>query len=469
MSALRALRRSDQEIAFRPWIYEIAKNACIDHLRRARRAQEVSIDSDDFSPHDEGRLSQSRSRGPMRRSHGAHELESLRMAFGDLPKLAAPDPGDERARGALLRQDRQPHGPHARGGREPAVPRPPPAARRLRRDRHRRALQSMRAAMEAVADGDGRARERRRLSSHLRHCKPCRRAAVAMGLDSLVLGARAGPWAPRSRALLPLPAFLRRGWRRRNGRARAAHAGAEHGATLARRRPRSWLPPPCAAGGAGVAHKAAGGGLPLVGRSTGTERRRQGAATARRRPRGGRRGARAARPSDRPGRRPLRAAAGTATSSPGRHPGPACGARPQRLARRPAAGRTAASGAVGGLGRLRRRHGRAPGRRRRAVRSRRQDDRQDGRAGAREAQEADQVRRRPSRMARRQAPPALEGTKVKAPESSQKVTDRAGQAVADPRAGATCPPTPSCRPGRRGSQLPTFLPYARPRAPRATQ
>ena len=58
MSALRALRRSDQEIAFRPWIYEIAKNACIDHLRRARRAQEVSIDSDDFSPGEESRISQ---------------------------------------------------------------------------------------------------------------------------------------------------------------------------------------------------------------------------------------------------------------------------------------------------------------------------------------------------------------------------------------------------------------------------
>ena len=58
MSALRSLRRTDQEINFRPWIYEIAKNACIDHLRRARRAQEVSIDSDDFSPVEENRISQ---------------------------------------------------------------------------------------------------------------------------------------------------------------------------------------------------------------------------------------------------------------------------------------------------------------------------------------------------------------------------------------------------------------------------
>src|ERR1700752_4710711 len=56
MSALRSLRSSDQDINFRPWIYEIAKNACIDHLRRAGRAQEVSIDSDDFSPVEESRI-----------------------------------------------------------------------------------------------------------------------------------------------------------------------------------------------------------------------------------------------------------------------------------------------------------------------------------------------------------------------------------------------------------------------------
>ena len=52
-----ACRSSDREIAFKPWVYEIAKNACIDQLRRTRRASEVSIDSEDFSPVDEGRMS----------------------------------------------------------------------------------------------------------------------------------------------------------------------------------------------------------------------------------------------------------------------------------------------------------------------------------------------------------------------------------------------------------------------------
>src|SRR5262245_41292854 len=84
MSALRWLRSTDQEIACRPWIYEIAKNACIDHLRRARRAQEVSIDSDDFTPLEEGRISQSSAETDAAVAR-RNELDSLRMAFHDLP------------------------------------------------------------------------------------------------------------------------------------------------------------------------------------------------------------------------------------------------------------------------------------------------------------------------------------------------------------------------------------------------
>ena len=44
ISALRRLRANDQEIAFKPWIYEIAKNACIDEFRRGTRAREVSTE-----------------------------------------------------------------------------------------------------------------------------------------------------------------------------------------------------------------------------------------------------------------------------------------------------------------------------------------------------------------------------------------------------------------------------------------
>jgi RNA polymerase sigma factor (sigma-70 family) len=44
VSALRRMRSSDQAISFKPWIYEIAKNACIDEFRRVRRSREVPIE-----------------------------------------------------------------------------------------------------------------------------------------------------------------------------------------------------------------------------------------------------------------------------------------------------------------------------------------------------------------------------------------------------------------------------------------
>lgn len=47
MSALRRMRETDRPIAFRPWIHEIARNACIDQFRRARRGEEVPFESDE--------------------------------------------------------------------------------------------------------------------------------------------------------------------------------------------------------------------------------------------------------------------------------------------------------------------------------------------------------------------------------------------------------------------------------------
>src|SRR5688500_19662959 len=57
VSALRRMRATERPIAFKPWIYEIAKNACIDQFRRSRRAEEVSFDAEDgLAPADYGRL-----------------------------------------------------------------------------------------------------------------------------------------------------------------------------------------------------------------------------------------------------------------------------------------------------------------------------------------------------------------------------------------------------------------------------
>src|SRR5436190_9142150 len=47
MAALRRLRETDSPVAFKPWIYEIAKNACIDAFRRSRHTNEVSLQADE--------------------------------------------------------------------------------------------------------------------------------------------------------------------------------------------------------------------------------------------------------------------------------------------------------------------------------------------------------------------------------------------------------------------------------------
>ena len=47
VSALRRMRETEQPLAFKPWLYQIAKNSCIDAFRRSKRAEEVSYDADD--------------------------------------------------------------------------------------------------------------------------------------------------------------------------------------------------------------------------------------------------------------------------------------------------------------------------------------------------------------------------------------------------------------------------------------
>src|ERR1700720_2996698 len=50
ISALRRMRDTERPIAFKPWIYEIAKNACIDHARRIRPGREVPLGAEHDEP-----------------------------------------------------------------------------------------------------------------------------------------------------------------------------------------------------------------------------------------------------------------------------------------------------------------------------------------------------------------------------------------------------------------------------------
>src|ERR687894_1456589 len=84
VSALRRMRATERPIAFKPWVYEIAKNACIDQFRRSRRAEEVSYDSEEgLAPSDYGRLV-SHEPVPDAALVAKQQLDDLCGAFGGL-------------------------------------------------------------------------------------------------------------------------------------------------------------------------------------------------------------------------------------------------------------------------------------------------------------------------------------------------------------------------------------------------
>lgn len=84
VSALRRIRATDRPIAFKPWVYEIAKNACIDQFRRSRRAEEVSYDADEgLGAADYGRLVSPEAL-PEAELESKTNLDHLRGAFGGL-------------------------------------------------------------------------------------------------------------------------------------------------------------------------------------------------------------------------------------------------------------------------------------------------------------------------------------------------------------------------------------------------
>src|SRR5688500_9079935 len=85
LSALRRLRATDAKITFRPWIFEIAKNAAIDHYRRMSRAEEVSIHSDDaLRPMDQLRLVGRPHMRPENAVLHKEQFDQLRGAFAEL-------------------------------------------------------------------------------------------------------------------------------------------------------------------------------------------------------------------------------------------------------------------------------------------------------------------------------------------------------------------------------------------------
>lgn len=226
LSALRRMRDTDRPIAFKPWLYEIAKNACIDQFRRARRTQEVPFDVEG-GPGAEG-LGRLACPGPTPDVAVANRmsLDHLCGAFGGLSQAHHDILVMRELEGLSYREIGERMG-MSRPGVESTLFR----ARRRLTDEYRelvsgerclRVQQIVGAAVQVVPG----VRDQRRLAAHLSHCQPCRRHARVAGLDANLL---AGSRIARAAAFLPLPLVLRR----RIGVADVAALPSSHAASAA--------------------------------------------------------------------------------------------------------------------------------------------------------------------------------------------------------------------------------------------
>ncbi|HKO26175.1 MAG TPA: sigma-70 family RNA polymerase sigma factor [Solirubrobacteraceae bacterium] len=181
ISALRRLRDTERPIAFKPWIYQIAKNACLDELRRTRHKLEVPLERQRESPEEEPDLL-SRDPGPELAVESKQQLEDLRGAFRGVSDLH---------HRILVLRELEGLSYHEIGARlgmsRPVVESTLFRARRRLAEEYEELISGRRCEQtRALIDAwEGRAlrrlgvRDRRRVARHLAHCQPCRRHALA--------------------------------------------------------------------------------------------------------------------------------------------------------------------------------------------------------------------------------------------------------------------------------------------------
>jgi RNA polymerase sigma factor (sigma-70 family) len=208
IAALRRMRETDRPIVFKPWIYEIAKNACIDSFRRTRRAQEVSLDADDtLSLADRRRLTVVTT--PDAALDSKQALNDLRGAFGGL--------SDSHHEILVLREFEGRS--YSDIGERLGMSRPVVestlfrARRRLAEEYDElasgRRCEFVRKMVDSGPHYSLGIRDRRRIARHLAHCQSCRAHARTAGFDESILNMPSV--AARIAALLPIP-LLRGRW-----------------------------------------------------------------------------------------------------------------------------------------------------------------------------------------------------------------------------------------------------------------
>jgi RNA polymerase sigma factor (sigma-70 family) len=217
ISALRRMRDTERPIAFKPWIYEIAKNACIDEFRRMRRTSEVPLNDDAESAAPDLQLP---SPGPPLDVivEERQTLRNLRGAFGGL--------SDTHHRILVMRELEGLSYLEIgeRLGMSRAMVESTLFRARKRLNREFRELESgqrcehVRSAIDRFDVRPARilgVRERRQVARHMAHCQPCRQYAWMAGFDASSLKRRRLP--QKIAALLPI------GWWRPRAHA-AKHA-----------------------------------------------------------------------------------------------------------------------------------------------------------------------------------------------------------------------------------------------------
>jgi RNA polymerase sigma factor (sigma-70 family) len=228
ISALRSLHTLEDPAAFKCWIYQIAKNACLDDLRRSRRRAEFLVRWDDSSPYGDRILDPSQS------AYGAvsrkEVLDHVRQALGGLPR--------SQHQALVLREvaglSYDEIGKQMRLSR-PAVESVLFRARRGLRGEYSdistgARCRRMQRAMAEIAGGLRGMRDRRAILRHVRDCPACRHQASVLGFSGLALAAEGGTLKralSRAAAFVPLPIFFNRRAEESEGAANAASFGAQ--------------------------------------------------------------------------------------------------------------------------------------------------------------------------------------------------------------------------------------------------
>ncbi len=203
LSALRRLRDTERPIAFKPWIYEIARNACIDEFRRTRRAAEVPLNGEDEAGVPERTLI-SRQPTPDAAMENKQRLVALRDAFRGLSENHHRLLVMRELEGLSYAQIAE-----QMGMSRPMVESSLFRARRRLGEEYEELASGRRCQQvcEVVDRTDAPAlrvlgvRARRQVALHLSHCEDCRRYAHLAGADEALF--RAPTFADKVAALFP--------------------------------------------------------------------------------------------------------------------------------------------------------------------------------------------------------------------------------------------------------------------------